>query len=246
MAAMYSNRASPFDASARATFTTVASRVNMIGIIFGPTLLNCDFMAEDFVVETTNESGVVEHERVSVNETVLQLRDRSLVRIVGPLARATTLQRLVVRRPINTFLVANLTHSRCFRSAVRQLLCRRASVCARVDTARPARRESRSLAFVSSLSLLTPLQLAMNRLSSLPAAVCQMSALTVLIVRTDTAFARSLSHWHRLLALWESPPRPASRDRPPAIAELVVGIALMSPQSFCLTLIAVAGGEQCA
>jgi hypothetical protein len=51
----------------------------------------------DFVVETTNESGVVEQERVSLNKTVLRLNDRKLVRIDG-LERATKLQKLFVHR----------------------------------------------------------------------------------------------------------------------------------------------------
>jgi hypothetical protein len=62
----------------------------------------------DFLIETTNESGTVNQERVSANETVLNLSRRSLVRIVG-LERATRLQRLNVRRPINAFLVSNLS-----------------------------------------------------------------------------------------------------------------------------------------
>jgi hypothetical protein len=57
-------------------------------------------MAEDFVVETTNESGIVEQERVSVNGTVLRLANRSLVCIVG-LERATMLQTLKVRGPMH-------------------------------------------------------------------------------------------------------------------------------------------------
>jgi Leucine-rich repeat (LRR) protein len=150
---------------------------------------DCFFMAEDFVVETTNERGIVEQTRFSANQTVLQLNGRSLVRIDG-LERATTLQRLVVRRPKSTaFLVSNLTHSRSFHSAQHQPLRWRASVCARFDTARASQRESRSPPFVSSLSLLTPLQLNSNSLSSLPAAIGHMTALTELWVRTDTAFA---------------------------------------------------------
>jgi hypothetical protein len=69
-------------------------------------------MAEDFVVETTNESGTVEQTRFSVNQTVLRLANRSLARIVC-LERATALRQLVVRRPKSTaFLASNLTHSR--------------------------------------------------------------------------------------------------------------------------------------
>jgi hypothetical protein len=92
----------------------------------------------NFLIETTNDSGVVKQERVSVNQTVLSLGWRSLVRIVG-LERATTLEHLDV--PIDAFLVSNLTYSR-FRSARGQLLRRRASVCARVDTARRSLGES--------------------------------------------------------------------------------------------------------
>jgi hypothetical protein len=107
-------------------------------------------MAE-FLIETTNEDGVVEERRVSLDQTRLDLAFRSLVRIVG-LERATTLQRLQVPRPIVAFLlVLNLTHARRFRAARQQPLRRRASVCARIDTARASRRESRSLPFVSSL-----------------------------------------------------------------------------------------------
>jgi hypothetical protein len=53
-------------------------------------------MAEDFVVETTNESGIVEQVRVSVSQTMLDMSSRSLVRIVG-LGRATTLKTVHVR-----------------------------------------------------------------------------------------------------------------------------------------------------
>jgi hypothetical protein len=114
-------------------------------------------MAEDFpLIETTNERGFVEQTRVSVNEIVLDLSDRSLVRIVG-LERATTLQQLDIHRPINAFWW-NLTDSRSFRSARWQLLRRRACVCARIDAAQRSHRECRfSSLFVSSLSLLTPL-----------------------------------------------------------------------------------------
>jgi hypothetical protein len=52
----------------------------------------------DFVVETTNESGVVEQEHVSVNQMGLSYHNRSLARI-GGLERATTLKTLFV--PIN-------------------------------------------------------------------------------------------------------------------------------------------------
>jgi hypothetical protein len=55
-------------------------------------------MAEDFVIETTNENGVVEQERVALNLRELNLSNRSLVRIVGPLERVTTLQELYVHR----------------------------------------------------------------------------------------------------------------------------------------------------
>jgi hypothetical protein len=53
-------------------------------------------MADDFLIETTNERGVVEQERVFVDQTQLWLTDRSLVRI-DSLERATTLQQLNVR-----------------------------------------------------------------------------------------------------------------------------------------------------
>jgi hypothetical protein len=113
-------------------------------------------MADDFVVETTNERGIVNQEHVSVNQTELDLRWRRLVRIVG-LKRATTLQRLNVNRPNRCISGVESHASRRFRSALRQLLRRRASVCARVDPTEQSRRESRSPPFVSSLSLLTPL-----------------------------------------------------------------------------------------
>jgi hypothetical protein len=67
----------------------------------------------------------------------------SLIRIDG-LERATTLRQLVVRRPMNAFQVSNLTHSRSFRSAQRQLLRRRACMCAPADTTRLSQRESHS------------------------------------------------------------------------------------------------------
>jgi Arc/MetJ family transcription regulator len=110
----------------------------------------------DFLIETTNERGVVTQERVSVNETDLRLFNRSLVRIDG-LERATTLRYLNVHQSthfwcrISRILVDS-------RSVQHQLLRRRASVCARVDTTPLSRRASRSPPFVSSLSLLTPLQ----------------------------------------------------------------------------------------
>jgi hypothetical protein len=65
-------------------------------------------MADFFVVETTNERGVVNQERVSVNQTMFDVSNRSLVRIVG-LERATALRRLHVCRRINAFLASNLT-----------------------------------------------------------------------------------------------------------------------------------------
>jgi hypothetical protein len=114
-------------------------------------------MAEDFVVETTNDSGVVNQERVSVNQRVLNLSNRSLVRIVG-LERATKLQRLHVPPTKSTHFWCRISRILTVsRSARRQLLRRRASVCARIDTAHGSRSESRSLPFVSSLSLLIPL-----------------------------------------------------------------------------------------
>jgi hypothetical protein len=102
-------------------------------------------MAEDFLIETTNQRGIVTQKLVSVNQTGLRLANRSLVRVVG-LERATTLQRLHVRRP-NARIVGDesLTHSRSFRSVEPQLLRPRASVCARVDTPRRSLRESCSL-----------------------------------------------------------------------------------------------------
>jgi hypothetical protein len=54
----------------------------------------------DFLIETTNERGVVEQKRVSMNGTVLSLANRSLVRIAG-VERATMLRQLHVSRPIN-------------------------------------------------------------------------------------------------------------------------------------------------
>jgi hypothetical protein len=54
----------------------------------------------DFVIETTNESDVVEQKRVSANQTVLNLSRCGLVRVVG-LEQATTLKTLYVRRRIN-------------------------------------------------------------------------------------------------------------------------------------------------
>jgi hypothetical protein len=98
-----------------------------------------------FVVATTNERGVVKQTRESVDETELWFVRRTLVHIVG-LERATTLETLHVRQPINAFLLSNLSRILVVsRSARQQLLLRRASVCARVDTAPQSRRESRSL-----------------------------------------------------------------------------------------------------
>jgi hypothetical protein len=51
----------------------------------------------DILVETTNLRGVVEQKRVSANETMLSLGNLSLIRIDGPLERATTLQKLYVQ-----------------------------------------------------------------------------------------------------------------------------------------------------
>jgi hypothetical protein len=56
---------------------------------------NFDFMADFFVIETTNESGVVKQESVSVNLTNLSVGHRGLVRIDG-LERATMLRKLGV------------------------------------------------------------------------------------------------------------------------------------------------------
>jgi hypothetical protein len=101
-------------------------------------------MADDFLIETTNESGGVEQERVSLNRTELaDLGNRSLVRIDG-LERATTLQKLYVSRPIKRISVAESHALSLFRSAVQQLLRRRACVCARVDTAHDSPSESLS------------------------------------------------------------------------------------------------------
>jgi hypothetical protein len=76
----------------------------------------------DFLIETTNENGVVEQQRVAFNQTELDLRNRSLVRIVG-LERATALKTLAVHRlnqphfwcRISCFLVlfVKLSHN-CF------------------------------------------------------------------------------------------------------------------------------------
>jgi hypothetical protein len=67
-------------------------------------------MADFFVIETTNESGIVEQKRVLSNDTVLYLPGRSLVRIDG-LERATTLQQLHVRPPLSShFLASNISH----------------------------------------------------------------------------------------------------------------------------------------
>jgi hypothetical protein len=53
-------------------------------------------MADFCVVETTNESGVIKQERVSVNETDFSAGYCGLVRIDG-LERATMLEELAVR-----------------------------------------------------------------------------------------------------------------------------------------------------
>jgi hypothetical protein len=75
-------------------------------------------MAEDFVVETTNESGGVEQKRVSVNATELSLANRGLVRIVG-LERVTSLRRLYVHRLQSTHFWCRI--SRIFSSFLVQL-----------------------------------------------------------------------------------------------------------------------------
>jgi hypothetical protein len=96
---------------------------------------NFDFMA-DFVVETTNERGVVERERVSMNETKLHLSYRRLVRIDGlELKRETlksrTLKTLFVRRPINAFLVSSLICSLVSFSSTATVLSTCLRVCSR-------------------------------------------------------------------------------------------------------------------
>ena len=77
-------------------------------------------MAEHFLIETTNETCVVEQVRVSLNQTRLSLAGRSLVRIVG-LERATTLQILNVQtnqrifwRRISRILVFVQLEDNCF------------------------------------------------------------------------------------------------------------------------------------
>jgi hypothetical protein len=57
-------------------------------------------MAEDVVIETTNERGIVEQARVSANQTELDLRNRKLVGIDG-VERATTLKKLQVTNQRN-------------------------------------------------------------------------------------------------------------------------------------------------
>jgi hypothetical protein len=72
-------------------------------------------MAEDFLIETTNESGIVRQERVYMNETELELGYLNLVRIDG-LERATELKDLYVLSfsdQLTLVLVSHLTHSRC-------------------------------------------------------------------------------------------------------------------------------------
>jgi hypothetical protein len=82
----------------------------------------------DFVIEATNERGIVEQELVTVNQMALDLSHRRLVRIDGALARATKLEQLYVH-PTNTYPFAHFSPI-CFVSALRQLLRRRARVCA--------------------------------------------------------------------------------------------------------------------
>jgi hypothetical protein len=57
----------------------------------------------DFVVNATNESGVIKQERMSVHHTTLDLSELSLVRING-LERATKLESLNVQSPIDVSL----------------------------------------------------------------------------------------------------------------------------------------------
>jgi hypothetical protein len=143
----------------------------------------------DFEVETTNESGIVKQER-ALNQTMLYLGDRSLVRIDG-LERATTLKTLLVQH--------QSTHFRCRISRILVRFVQLNNNCF-VDV--PACvLELTQLDFLSvrgrvlfllflRCALLTPaVQLGSNRFSSLPAAIGQLTALTTLDVRTDTAFA---------------------------------------------------------
>jgi Leucine-rich repeat (LRR) protein len=137
-----------------------------------------------FVVETTNESGIVEQKRVLANDTVLYLPGHSLVRIDG-LERATMLQNLYVQPQSTHCLVSNLTHLRSFV----QLNSNRfvdVPACVLALTRLEILNVSLVLVpFVSSLSLLTPLQLSGNCLSSVPAAISHMTALKELYVRTE-------------------------------------------------------------
>jgi hypothetical protein len=198
---------------------------------------NCDFMADSILIETTNDSGGVKQARESVDKTVLWLTDRRLVRIDG-LERATTLQKLHVTRPINAFQVSNLTHSRRFHSVEPQPLRRRASVCARANTARRSRREARSLPLV--LSLLTPLQVQLEPLvvsarchwphDDVDRALGENCATAfALACLTGTVFQLVSNRLHDL-------PRELGLLR--SLRGLWVCF-LCAPQSFCLTLVAV-------
>jgi hypothetical protein len=149
----------------------------------------------DFVVETTNESGVVEQERVSVNETDLRLFNRSLVCIVG-LERATALQRLSVHR-LNHRVFCVESHA--FSSILVQLdNSRFVDVPACVLASTQLDYLNVRLVFPRSLPVvlhcrLTPPQLNLNSLSSLPAAIGRINALTELWVRINTTFALAVS-----------------------------------------------------
>jgi hypothetical protein len=74
-------------------------------------------------------------------------------------------------------------------------------------------------------------QLGRNRLSSLPSAICQMTALTELYVRTDSGLcSRPLTH-PPLLAWLESHPQSSSRGWPPSVLARVVGTFFWSSTS---------------
>jgi hypothetical protein len=145
-------------------------------------------MAEDFLIETRNENGIVEQQRVSVDETVLWLTNRGLV---------PTVQQLYVR---THFPVSNLTHSRLFYSAEQQPLCRRASVrtqLVQLDVSLVLR--PLFVVVVAHLSAALPEPLVVSPLSDRSHDGVERP------LRENCHRVRSCLIGHRLLAVWQSP-----------------------------------------
>jgi hypothetical protein len=103
------------------------------------------FADDAVVLETVDERGAINHERVSVSQRELNLGWRSLVRIVGPLERATSLLQLHVS-PTNLRRLYYLTQ--LSRSVAQKRLRRRATVRIRIDAPRRSPRESSVCVFV--------------------------------------------------------------------------------------------------